>query len=432
MKINKIIHSKLLPLIIVFLLIFLGFIFVFIVPAINENRSIDKNLTPLDKTIETKKSIIKSNPKITKNYFELSAAYLQKVRETGNSSYYTDIDTLMQKAAEVEPENAEIYATKASVAIGRHNFLEGKKMIEIAISKNPNRDTYYGLLGDAHIELGEYDAAILSFQKMVDMRPGFNSYSRIAYIRELYGDVKGAKEALQLAITSGSNYKDDISWAYVELGKLSLRNNLDEAEVLFKKALNISPFYSQAYEGLAKVEFLKGNTKVAIEHLNTAIKQLPLTQYSNNLADIYNSINDTVKRDQYLAITQASYSQASKAGVNTDLEESLFLSNNDINLKESLIKATRAYKDRPTIFAADTLAWAYYKNQNYSEAGKYTKESLRLGNFDTTILFHQGMIALKNKDTILAKKYLKEAYKINPNFSIKDTSILKKLVVQFK
>jgi tetratricopeptide (TPR) repeat protein len=72
-------------------------------------------------------------------------------------------------------------------------------------------------LGDTQIELGEYTGAVDSFQKMIDMRPDYNSYIRIGYIRELYGDIPGAISSLQLAIDAGSKHPENIAFAYVEL-----------------------------------------------------------------------------------------------------------------------------------------------------------------------------------------------------------------------
>ena len=46
----------------------------------------------------------------------------------------------------------------------------------------------YGLLGDALLEQGRLDEAINFYQKMVDMRPGLQAYSRIAYVRWLTGE----------------------------------------------------------------------------------------------------------------------------------------------------------------------------------------------------------------------------------------------------
>ena len=90
-------------------------------------------------------------------------------------------------------------------------------MIEKAILINPNRAMYYGILGDSDIELGLYSGALDAIQKMIDIRPDYSSYIRVAYLRELYGDIVGAKDSLSFAIDAGSTFKENIAFAYVEL-----------------------------------------------------------------------------------------------------------------------------------------------------------------------------------------------------------------------
>ncbi len=103
-----------------------------------------------------------------------------------------------------------------------------------------------------------------------------------------------------------------------------------------------------------------------------------------------------------------------------------------MNLSNALEKAKQAYTDRPNIYGADYLSWALYKTGDYMEAKKYNKEALRLGENDPIILFHQGLIALKNNDMVLAKKYLSESQKINPNFSILQKDFLIKTLKDIK
>ena len=50
----------------------------------------------------------------------------------------------------------------------------------------------YGLLGDAVLEQGSLDEAAIAYQCMVDLRPDLQSYSRVAHLRWLKGDVDGA------------------------------------------------------------------------------------------------------------------------------------------------------------------------------------------------------------------------------------------------
>lgn len=414
-----------------FIIIVVTFIFsaLFVIILSSRNKSNVQNGNILDTQISSLQKQIESNPKIIKSYIDLSNVYLQKVRETGDVEYYSKIDELILKAEKIEPNNPDIFATRAHVALGRHAFQDAKKFAEEAIKINPVREIYYGLLGDAEIELGQYKETIDSYQKMVDIRPGFNSYSRISYVRELYGDVEGAKTALKQAVSSGSSFPENIAWAYVELGKLSLRSNLTEAESYFNQALHTLPNYTPAIEGLGKVAYAQGDTEKAIEYFTSAFKILPLAQYTLDLAEVYSTTGDTVKENQYITLTQIAFAKSKNSGVDTRLEESLFLANHDRELATSLEYAKASYQVRKSIYGADTLSWAYYKNGNYPEAEKYGKEALILGEHDALILFHQGMIMSKLGKKELARKYFKEAYNINPNFSILYRDELKKLSI---
>ncbi|MBC7503420.1 tetratricopeptide repeat protein [Candidatus Gracilibacteria bacterium] len=136
------------------------------------------------------------------------------------------------------------------------------------------------------------------------------------------------------------------------------------------------------------------------------------------LADLDSFMGHTVEFKQKIALAEITFGITAKLGINTDLEKSLFLSDHDIRLPDALTKSERAYQMRPNIFAADNLVWALYKNNQFSVAAKYTTGSLILGENDALILYHQGMIALKNNNTIEAKRYLKKSLELNPRFSI--------------
>ncbi len=213
---NKILSSKYAYIIVTIIFLIISILFIFYSSSQNQKNGLSNNQVKstnpkLDNAIFQLQSAINSNPKVTKNYFDLSNAFLQKVRETGDSTYYSKIENLLDKVEKLDPKNADVPAIRASIAIGRHHFKEAKEFAEKALTINPNREIYYGLLGDAEIELGQYQNAVDNFQKMVDIRPDFSSYSRIAYIRELYGDIPGAKVALNQAITSGSNFNENIA-----------------------------------------------------------------------------------------------------------------------------------------------------------------------------------------------------------------------------
>ena len=77
-------------------------------------------------------------------------------------------------------------------------------------------------VGDAALELGQYERAVEAFQAMIDLRPDLASYSRVAYARELHGDLPGAIEAMQRAVNAGAPRTEGTNWARVQLGHLLL------------------------------------------------------------------------------------------------------------------------------------------------------------------------------------------------------------------
>ena len=370
--------------------------------------------SPLDSEIRKGEAVIRTHPSVAKPYLTLASLYLQKSRETSDSSYYTKIIALMESAEKLEPENPDIQATLASVSLGRHDFQGAKMYIDKAISRNDYVAAYYGLLGDADIELGRYREAVDAYQKMVNIRPSFNSWSRIAYVRELYGDTAGAQIALEEAINAGSAYPENIAWAYVELGKLQLRSDTEKAKESFTTALAILPTYSQAKEGFGKVSFAQNDVSEAEKQFTAAYNLLPLAQYSTDLGDLYLKTGDTVKAAQQYALTEAAFAQSRKGGVNTDLEEALFLADHDLRLTEALSLAESAYQKRPSMSAADTYAWALFKNGKIQEALRLRDAVFTLGMNDAGVLYHQAQIAKGSGDTVQAKKYVERAYVVSP------------------
>lgn len=372
----------------------------------------------LDTKIESLQKDIAANPADIVSYVQLSQAYIQKVRETADTSYYEKIDELLTEAEKVSPDNPDVYAARASIALGRHQFAEGKRYVEKSIAIDDKNYYYYGLLGDAEIELGNYDEAVVAFQKMINIRPDFSSYSRISYIRELYGDIPGAKSAMSDAINAGTSFPENLAWAHFEMGKLEMRTSLEDAKRSFTTALQVYADYAPAYEGLGKVAYFENDIAQAETYFKKSFEALPVAQYAANLGDLYTSQGKQTEAKQYYLLAHIAFKNAVAGGTNSDLEESLFLSERDMELPWALTLAEKAYNERVTIYTADYLAWALYKNNQFEKAASYSSEALRLGENDPHILYHQGMVAFKNNDLDLAKRYLEKALVLNPHFSI--------------
>ena len=77
-------------------------------------------------------------------------------------------------------------------------------------------------VADAEIELGRYADAARDIQRLVDTKPGLAAYARASYYRELSGDLRGAIEAMRLAVAAGGA-RENRAYVQVLLGDLELQ-----------------------------------------------------------------------------------------------------------------------------------------------------------------------------------------------------------------
>jgi tetratricopeptide (TPR) repeat protein len=362
---------------------------------------------------------LNDNPEDFSSYVNLANAYLQKVRETGDPSLYAKAEDLLDRAEQIEPQNPELFATRGILALARHDFARALEFGERALASNPESARYYGIVGDAQIELGKYEEAIASYQKMIDNRPDFSSYSRVAHARELYGDPEGAIQAMQDAVDAGAPVPENKAWAYVQLGNLRFTTGqLEEAAKDYDLATKTLPNYPPALAGQARIAAARGELEDAAALYRQAFDRMPLAEYAILLGDVYAEMGDRQKAAEQYDLVRAIDKLFRANGVNTDLEIALYYADHDLELQTSLEKARAAYKARPSIHAADVLAWTLYKAGDYREAQRYASEALKLGTRDPLKLFHAGMIAKARGQNEQAQEYLQQAVDLNPHFSL--------------
>jgi tetratricopeptide (TPR) repeat protein len=218
----------------------------------------------------------------------LGHAYLQKARETGDPSYYTKSEPLFERALASNPDHVEALIGKASLAMSRHRFLDGLKIAERAANLNEYSAAARGILSDAYVQLGDYDNAVRVLDEMVRLKPNLSSYSRIANIRELKGDVEGAIKAMEMAIQAGAPDAENTAWCIVQLGQLYLKmSRTREAEIAFRGALRRFPEYVHAYAALARTAAAGKDFESAVEYYNKAIDRVPEPGFLIELAALY-------------------------------------------------------------------------------------------------------------------------------------------------
>ena len=306
------------------------------------------------------------------------------------------------------------------MAAARHDFTQALTFAQQARDLDAEDPDANGALGDALIELGRYDEALAAFQVMLDTRPDLNAYVRVAYARELHGDLEGAIEAMRLALEASRPTGETAAWVRSQLGNLYFnRGEFASAGEQYEASLSAFPGYIHALAGLARVAAANKDYDQAIKLYSDVVSRQPVLEHVAALGDVYDAAGreDDAQRQYELAAAIDSLYRAN--GINTDVEMALFLADHDLSLDEALAQAHAAYEAQPgSIRTADVLSWALYKSAHYDEAAVHSKEALGLGTQDPLLLFHAGMISHELGDDDEAREYLSRALDANPRFSV--------------
>ena len=372
-----------------------------------------------DRLIEKLQARLRAAPGDWPAYSQLGVAYLQKARETGDPIYYQKAEAVLQRALSLEPEDYVAISALGGLALAQHQFSSALEFGERARQIDPYQTYAYGVIADAQIELGHYEQAVETLQAMVDLRPDMSSYSRISYLRELHGDTDGALEMMQWAVDAGGPKSENSAWTRTQLANLYFNaGNLQGAEAEYQRTLQGMPGYVYALAGLGRVRAAQGQTEEAIRLLTDASRSMPLPEFVISLGEIYQTSGQAEAAQEQYELVRTIQQLYQANGVDVDLEMALFNTDHGQGPAGTVERARQAFARRPSIHAADVLAWTLYKAGDYQEARSFSEQALRLGTKDALKLFHAGMIAYRLGDNTAARHYLERALAINPHFSI--------------
>lgn len=387
--------------------------------------------SPADAEIEEAKLLVEKSPDLAKNHLQLAAAYLKKVRETGNYSLNRNAEESITRALEIDPGSFEAMVFRSQIYLSEHKFGRALELAKKMESLRPQNPVVFAAKTDALTELGRYEEAVEEAQKFVDTRPNSLSYSRVAHLRALYGDVEGAISARDMAIQSADPMnKETLAWLYSQLGKDFFNSGrFEESEKAFEKGLEVFPDYHWALEGKGKVLAAKGDFEKAAKAFEKLVSRVPETNREIYLGDIYTRMGrDDDARKVYDRVVKRERNKE-----DGDMHRvALYLADHDLNLDEALKIAKKDREINNDLLASDTYAWALFKTGNYQAARKQMKEAMRLNSKNALFYYHLGMIEEKLGNKSEAVKNLKLALETNPAFDLlqaeKAKIVLKELI----
>jgi tetratricopeptide (TPR) repeat protein len=346
--------------------------------------------TPAERQIERARADLSAHPGQVKSLNALAVALTRRARESGDTRYYEEAMQALEEARRAEPGNPTSMRIAAWVAMGRHQFAAAydlTRRYERRLGADPWN---LSVMGDALMELGRYDEAEKTYQRMVDLKPGPIAYSRIAYLREVRGDLQGAEEMMRMAYAATrAEESEDRAWLQVQIAHLrSLQDDEGGAEAAYREALAQFPGYHYALAGLSELVLRLGRAAEAARLADQSIQAAPHAERFLLLADAQRSLG----RESEARAAEDTFERLALANVgNPDNENHdlvLYYLDRRPDPERALAIARLEATRRQDIHTLDRLALALQANGRHRQAARLMKRIREVGSRDRLIASH--------------------------------------------
>jgi len=345
-------------------------------------------------------------------------AELQRARETADPARYARAEALFRRVLTRDGRDIDATIGLGTLALARHDFHAALRIGLAAHRLAPQLARPYAVLVDAQIELGRYEPARRSLQKMIDMRPNLASYARVSYYRELHGDLDGALQAMALAVSAGGQAPENVAYVQTLLGDLqATRGHRGAARRAYATALTQTPGYVPARVSLARLQAAAGQLHSAISGLQQVVEQRPLPEYVVALGEAQQAAGQPANARETFALVDAERRLLAADGINTDVEIALFEADHG-DPRRAVALGRRAWHAAPSVRSADAVGWALTRAGRPVQGLVWARRALALGWRDPIVLTRAGLSARAAGRPATARRYLRRALRANPRFSL--------------
>lgn len=368
-------------------------------------------------SISSLQTRLRKYPTDWSGWASLGFLYTQQARLTADPSFYGKAEGAFAQSLKVKPgENTVAVTGQATLAAARHDFAEALRLSKRADAMDTYSATNLGVMADALSELGRYPESIKVLQRMVDLKPGVPSYTRVSYSYELRGDREGARFALARALEVAQR-PADAAFVQQYLGELAFNGgDLRTAREHVTAGLRGDPTYVPLLAGRARIEAASGDTAAALRDWKTVTTRLPEPTYLIEYADLLAVSGHGAEAARQYAVVDATIRLFRSQGANVDLELALY--DADHGRPQAAVKAAAAeIKRRQSVHVEDAYAWALHSTGDDAAALVHARRAARLGSRNALFAYHRGMIEKSLGKTSQARASLARALKINPHFS---------------
>jgi tetratricopeptide (TPR) repeat protein len=347
---------------------------------------------------------------------QLAELYLGRARLTSDAGDLERAFDASVRALDAHPDLAAARLLQAQVRLAQHDFEGARRQALAILADHPGLPHAIAALGDAELELGAYEAAAETYERLAAATSGPAVLARQARLESITGNLDRARalavEALAGVVDATDVAVTEVAWYHTLEGSLAFQaGDLDAAAAAYRAAVDAWPSSAAALAGLARVRAAAGESAQAIELYRRSIAVAPTLDAAAALGDL---LAATGHADE----ANASFDQvrALAALGLTDRQWALFLANHQEDPAQAVEVAAADLERRPDVYAHDAYAWALYAAGRFAEADAAMRQARAHDTEDAFLDYHAGMIAAALGEDGEARTLLAAALARNPGF----------------
>lgn len=259
----------------------------------------------------------------TTNVLDNYSDYFAEGRNYSEKEEYDKAITSYNKAIELNPEDSDVYNSRAAVYLWKGDYDLSINDCNKAIQLDPNDYMPFANLGEAYIEKEDYNKAIEFYNKTLQLAPNFSEdqnrhfvtrFSEACYKRgDKYLNNRNCEQAINDYNKAIELNSEDYTPYYKRGNAYFVKNDYDQAITDFNRAIELNPNYLSSYFFLAHAYQNKDNYDLAIFNYDKVIELNP------NISEAYNNRGVVYQAKGNYKQAEMDYIQALKVNPNFQL-----------------------------------------------------------------------------------------------------------------